>query len=211
MTRILILFILGFLPSCIDSIPTGQVSIQWISNLKGDFSFSQNWDYPEGVFKNSFGQLSCDGLCPERAQNMKDLNGKIFPDSLNAFYQLVDTTHQFHTIQCEAWSYEWAGTDVIKATKANADSIKCYTLTNAATHCSLHITITGNICIPIIELNSIADQKQIIYRCSKGSMKIEKEAFNKGFLKAEFDFDFNHPEDPKTKMYWKGRIFTQIE
>lgn len=57
------LLILGVI-SC-DSITklklnTGEILITWQDSIAGDFSFKE--DYPEGVYKNEFGQLSCDGL-----------------------------------------------------------------------------------------------------------------------------------------------------
>jgi len=189
----------------------GQIQITWNNKLSGDYSFTKNWSYPEGVYKNTFGQLSCDGLCPERTYSMKDSTGRIYPNSLRSFYQLVDTTHQNHSIQCEAWCYEWAGTNFINAIHSNGDSIKCITLTNSATHCSLHLILTDNICIPIIELNSIAEIDKIVYICKDGYINIDRKLWKKGTLKTEFSFNFLHPENPSIPMFWKGRAFVKIE
>jgi hypothetical protein len=106
-----------------EKVKSGEIDIRWAKNLTGDFSFMKNWDYPEGVYKNEFGQLSCDGVCPPEIDRMKDDNGKIYEDSLNAFYKLVDTTHQFHSINSDAWTYEWAGTNFATAKRINADTI----------------------------------------------------------------------------------------
>lgn len=89
----------------------------WREHLSDDFSFIEQWDYTEGVYQNEFGQLTCDGLCPPETDGMKDEKGMILVDSLTAFYQLVDTMHQFHTIQSDAWCYEWAGTNFATALK----------------------------------------------------------------------------------------------
>ena len=92
--------------------PIGRkIKIQWVDNLPGDFSFSKKWDYPEGIYKNEFGQLSCDGICQEEVYAMMDSAGKIYKDSLAAFYKIVDTAHQYHSIKADAWCYEYAGTD----------------------------------------------------------------------------------------------------
>ena len=32
------------------------ITIEWVDNLSGDFSFTNNWSYPEGVYKNEYGQ-----------------------------------------------------------------------------------------------------------------------------------------------------------
>jgi hypothetical protein len=95
----------------------GQINIEWSRNIEGDFSFAEKWSYPEGVYRNTYGQLGCDGFCPPEIDLMMDSTGLIYSDSLKAFYKLIDTTHLSHTIQCEAWCYEWAGTDFITARK----------------------------------------------------------------------------------------------
>ena len=76
----------------------GQIKMEWVEELEGDYSFAKAWDYPEGVYKNAHGQLSCDGFCPPATDAMKDSTGRIYKDSLPAFYALVDTTHRFHSL-----------------------------------------------------------------------------------------------------------------
>ncbi len=190
---------------------TGEILITWHDSIAGDFSFKENWDYPEGVWKNQFGQLSCDGLCPSEVDEMKDENGRIYDDSLKAFYQLVDTTHQFHTIKLEAWTYEWAGADFVTATRINKDTVVCFTHNNVATHSSLNLTITKEKCIPTIAFNSITPTGTKIYICKSGQIKIDRNLWDKGIMKAEFDFIFDHNENPGKPMYWKGKIYAKIE
>ena len=112
------LFIFGLIPYRKISEKTQnqkEVQIQWVDDLVGDFSFQEVWSYPEGIFRNEFGQLVCDGICPPETENMKDEEGKILTDSLLSYYKLIDTTHLFHSIHSEANAYEWAGTNFIKA------------------------------------------------------------------------------------------------
>ena len=47
------------------------IKIKWVQNLKGDFSFKNKWSYPEGVDKNKYGQLICDGLCSSETINLR--------------------------------------------------------------------------------------------------------------------------------------------
>lgn len=93
MTRHLICIFLtiGFISCGLNSnkderVKSGEIEISWVDNLPGDFSFAKNWDYPEGVYRNEFGQLSCDGLCPQEVDRMMDENGKIYEDSFTAFF-----------------------------------------------------------------------------------------------------------------------------
>ncbi|HEU4496717.1 MAG TPA: hypothetical protein VFR70_06665 [Flavobacterium sp.] len=190
---------------------SGEIEISWIGDLAGDFSFTKNWDYPEGIYKNNFGQLSCSGLCPPETAKMQDENGKIYEDSLEAFYKLVDTTHQFHSIQSDAWAYEWAGTDFATATKIHPDTTVCFTHASAATHSNLILTIAKDKCIPVIELNSAAGPAETKrYTCKSGQIEIEMKSWKKGILKASFGFVFNHAENPSRPMYWKGKIYTHV-
>jgi hypothetical protein len=189
----------------------GRIKIGWVDTVVGDFSFHGTWDYPEGVYKNEFGQLSCDGLCPEGIDAMQDSSGRIYRDSLRAFYRLVDTTHRFHSIQCDAWCYEWSGTDFITAKRRGRDSVECATEMNAATHCRLHLDIVDSICYPRIDLISVVPNGSTSYRCTGGFLKIERPSWERGVLKAEFSFTFRHTEDPEKPMYWKGRTYALVE
>jgi len=190
-----------------------EMEIRWVDNLEGDFSFKDNWSYPEGVYRNDFGQLSCDGFCPPEIENMFDDDRRILADSLDAFYQLVDTTRLFHSIESEAMTYEWVGTDFISVKGVHKDTVICYTMNNVATHSSLNLVIAGNTVRASIELNSITPFYDgiRIYYCSKGDMTIDKNLWEQGFFKATFDFKFDDDENPDMQMYWKGKIYVEIE
>ncbi len=187
------------------------IKIKWTSSIRGDFSFVNKWSYPEGVELNKYGQLSCDGFCPPETYPMIDSTGKIFKDSLTAFYKIVDTSHQSYTIQCKAWCYEWTGTDFIESIYKSADTVYCYTLLNAATHCSLQLNIVGDNCFAIIGLNSIVKGGSVKYNCINGYITVDKNLWKKGIVKAAFNFNFEHKENPKKPIYWKGKILTKIK
>lgn len=200
-----------FFISCELSTGNEVVKIQWNENIEEDFSFAQKWSYPEGVYTNEHGQLSCDGLCPPEIENMKDENGKIYADSIPSFYQKVDTTHFTHTIECEAWCYEWAGTDFFTVKRTQNDTIKGLTHTNAATHCKLIINILKYKCIPLVELNSIGDTGKKMYYLTSGNIKIDKHLLAKDSLKAVFDFTFENTDEPQKPIYWRGKILAKIQ
>ena len=187
------------------------VKINWASGIKADFSFVNKWSYPEGIELNEYGQLSCDGFCPSEAYTMIDSTGRIFKDSLAAFYKVVDTSHQFYSIQCKAWCYEWAGTDFIEAIQKSVGTVYCYTLLNAATHCSLQLNIAGDNFFAFIDLTSIVKGGSARYNCINGYIKIDKNLWKKGIVKAVFSFNFEHKENPGRPIYWKGKIFAKIK
>lgn len=186
------------------------IKVQWEENLRGDFSFSEQWSYAENIFRNKFGQLVCDGFCDDAISNMLDGEGRIFEDSVSKYYSLVDTTHFYHTIASEAMCYEWAGTDFSHAYK-NGDTVRCYTECNVATHSSLHMQFVRDECIPHIELNSITPSGKQNFNCKRGSIKVDKPSWSKGILKAEFDFVFDNPQEPDNPLWWRGRIYTAIK
>jgi hypothetical protein len=187
-----------------------SISVNWVDNLPGDFSFRNKWSYPEGVYKNQYGQLSCDGICPAEIDAMIDSKGRIYKDSLKSFYKIVDTTHLAHSIKCEAWCYEWAGTNFIEVMQKSVDTVECFTSCNAATHCSLHLDFVKDTCYPAIVLKSIVSGGDAIYYCTNGYIKIDKKLWAQGIMKAEFSFNFGNKESPQKPIYWKGKIYTKI-
>ena len=195
----------------------GQVSkpvkITWVDNLPGDFSFTSNWSYPLGVEKKADGRAGCGdgGFCPERCYSMLDSNGIVLKDSSEIFYQLLDTTHQFHTLQCEARCDEWAGADFIEVVRTQKNEVFCYTTTGIATHCSLQFIINQNICTAILDLNSIILDGSAIFYCIDGNIMIDKQLWKQGIMKAEFHFSFENKEDIHKPFYWKGKILAKIK
>jgi len=191
----------------------GQVStpieIKWTNHLSGNFSFRKNWSYPLGVDVKKDGKAGCadGGLCPERCYSMLDSNGIVLKDSAHLFYQLLDTTHQFHTISCDALCSEFGGTNFIEAIRINKDSIFCHTVTDIATHCSLKLGITGNTCTATIQLNSIIPNGDMTYYCNGGFIEIDKKFWKKGILKSNFNFTFTNKKYPQHPLYWKGKTY----
>lgn len=187
-----------------------QITIQWTDHIEGDFSFKDSWSYTEGVYQNQFGQLSCDGFCPPETYEMKDENGRIRDEFLITFYQLVDTTHQYHSIWSEAYTYEWAGSDFIQGIRINEDSVICSTCNNAGTHSSLQLVITQNHAEASIVLTSIMHNGSGIFFCKDGTITIDRISWQKGILKAAFDLTFDHQMSNKEYMWWKGLIYTKV-
>ncbi len=131
-------------------------------------------------------------------------------DNLQGDFSFTNTKHQSHSIQCEAWCYEWAGTDFIEVFRKNKDSINCFTRTSIATHCSLQLDMIKDTCYAIIKLSSIAPGGDATYYCTDGFITIDKNLWSNGIMKAEFSFNFEHIENPEQPIYWKGKIFARI-
>lgn len=189
-----------------------KVEIKWKKNLKGDFSFVNNWEYPLGVEKKSDGKAGCadGGFCPERCYAMLDANGIVLKDSAKAFYELLDTTHIPYSIQCDAWCYEYDGTNQIYSVKMRSGITYAVTPLGIATHCSLNLSFNGDSCIAYVHLNSVMPDGNATFYYKSGYIKIDETEYAKGILKAEFDFVFTNTIEPVKPIYWKGRILTPI-
>jgi len=187
----------------------GQIRIEWVEELEGDYAFAKAWDYPEGVYKNEHGQLSCDGFCPPETDAMKDSTGRIYQDSLSAFYALVDTAHRFHSMMGEAECDEYAGADYMVA-KRKQDTVYCYSLCNAATHCSLNLRLHGDDCTATVELRSLISGNDVTYKLKDGVMRVEKKSWATGVLKSDFNLHFGRDSVTGMPVSWKGKIYTPV-
>ena len=189
------------------------ITISWTKKLKGDFSFKQNWSYPLGVEKKADGKAGCEngGFCPPECYDMLDSNGIVHQNLAQQFYQCLDTSHQFHTLECQATCYEWGGTDFIEVHRQNKDSVFCHSLANIATHCTLELEINQTICKASLFFASITHHGNKTYYCNKGYIKIDQKLWQQGIMKAKFHFNFPNPDDPQNPFYWKGKIYAKIK
>lgn len=187
-----------------------RTPVKWVDNLSKDFSFKDKWSYPEGVFRNEFGQLSCDsGIC-HGIDGMKGDDGKILKNSLKAFYKIVDTTHLYHTLKSTTSVSEWSGANFINFKKQADNSIIGQSECHISTHSSLNIIIENDSATAWIDFNSITNLGRYKFPIKKGEIKIDKNYFKKGIIKAEFDLTFLNTLDQDKIMYWKGLIYSSI-
>ncbi len=187
-----------------------HIPVSWKKSISGDFSFTKNWSYSLGVDVMSDGKAGCadGGFCPERCYGMLDENGIVLKDSSMIFYQLLDTTHEFHTIKSETNAYEFDGTNIIEAIRSGR-VVNCYTRTGISTHCSLQLEISGDSCKAMIILNSITPDGDALFFGNGGSITIDKKLWKKGILKAEFKLSFEDHGSCEP-LYWEGLIYTKM-
>lgn len=210
MKKILILPICFLLLlSCTDS-NDNSIKIEWIDGLEEGFDFTEQWEYPEGIYRNDYGQLICDGICPPEIEGFADSNGKIPEDSLSLYYQFVDTTHTYFTFEGISNLYQLTNIKHAVAYEDKNDTVKCYTRCNASIHSFLEMKIIGDKCYPQLIILSITNEETEYLPCTGDFIKIDKPLFEKGILKAQFLFDFTNNEDPETPIWWKGLIYTKI-
>ncbi len=167
-----------------------------------------------GGYKNEYGQVSCDGFCPDKAESMKDSMEKIYPDSLASFYRLIDTTHQYHSAWCKSDCFEFGDANYIEVQKKSKDTVVCYTMCNASTHCSLRMVIVKDYCFAKVQLRSVSDgrnyQTPKAFSATVGIMVIDKTLWEKGILKASFNFYLTSQSHIR-KINWQGKAYKKIE
>ena len=184
--------------------------IKWVNKLNGDFSFKNKWSYPEGIYINAYGQLSCDGFCPKRIDQMKDETGRIIEDSLEVFYSIMDTSHIYHSLKSSNKMYENSGTNFINFALRN-NKIIGKTTTNASTHSTLTIELDDNSFDAFVDFNSIRDLGKHRFSLSNGNLEIDTMYYNEGIIKAFFEFEFHNSFDQSKELFWKGQIFSKIK
>lgn len=204
--NICFIFILAL---CINSDAQTHKTI-WKDTVCGDFSFSNRWHYDINVFRSEpWGELVCDFICDERLDNMRDSTGKIIPDSIGIYYSLLDTVHIYNSIECDGWTYGFAGTNDIVVTR-NGDGYNCYTLCNGGMYASLNMDINDTGSTVRIKFRSPARKGSGTFNSNGGFIYLDKSELKNNRLKARFDFSFYNHFEPDKKMYWKGYIFAKI-
>ena len=207
-----LLFLIGISCKTVEkeSNSTHKIKIEWTENLEGDFSFKEKWNYPEYVYKNRFGQLSCDGDCPIEIDRMKDESGKIYQDSLQAFYKVIDTTHIFHSLKSKNRMYEYSWTDFIEFNKLENGIVKGESINNSSTHSRLAIVLQNDSCTSFVTFNSIRDLGINNFPVKSGTIRVDKTFFENGIIKAVFDFKFENTLESDKELFWKGKIYNKV-
>lgn len=194
----------------LPAISFSQVDLKWVDSLDADFSFTEEWDYPEGVYVNQWGQLSCDGLCPMEIDRMKDDLGRIYDDSLEVFYTIIDTTHIYRSHSAEVRAYEYFEVNHVICSIENG-RVRLETICDAGNHSWLVIEFDENpkSVTPhraFIFFNSVrANTKVECFNVTVGTVELSKAAWENAVVEMVFDLEFNSGEE-KLALMWKGKI-----
>ncbi len=181
-----------------------KVKIQWTQKLEDDFSFNNKWSYPEGVYRNKWGQLSCDGFCPEEAYKLMTDSGKVYEDSLESFYNIIDTSHLHYSLSSKTNSIGYSNSDFISFRIDSEEKILGASQTNASGYSRLFIELSEDSCTAWIEYRSIYNTDIELFRLVKGSIKIDQSSYERGIIRGVFDFVFTE------NYYWEGKIYSAI-
>jgi hypothetical protein len=186
------------------------IPISWFNNLKGDFSFAQEWSFAENVGMNDAQQIACIENCSEQIEAMTDRNGLIKSDSLDAYYKIVDSTRHYHTIESRCTIDGWKPTHFIKIRKYGDFAIEGHTVTDSNSKCSLCFRISNNQFTAWVYKKMDGGGTKII-RVNGGKLFLDELAFSKGIFKATFSFTFESEVNSFKALFWSGKIYARIE
>jgi hypothetical protein len=203
---------LGFLlkSSSIDKKDEIQIEISWFTNLKGNFSFASKWSFAANVGLNDAQQIACIQNCSERVQKMMNDDGLILGDSTDVYYQLVDSTRKYHTLESRSTLVDWKPSNFIKVRKYGSFILEGSVLADSTSNCSVFFRIKDNF-LTAWAYHKSDNGISKIFRLNGGKIFLDDEAFSKGIFKATFSFTFENEVNSLKPLYWSGKIYTKIE
>ena len=183
-----------------------SISISWFQELKGDFSFANEWEYAEGIKINDYQQIIC-SKCSQRAEKMLDKRRKIYADSINVFYQLIDSTRHYYSLNSRSTLTNLNEDRFVLIKKYGDFTIEGVAKNQDGINCSLFFRIKDDLITSWIYIKKSEDIK--IYKLKEGKFFADKSAFDRGILKANFSFVYESGNSLKP-IYWSGKIHSKI-
>ena len=217
---LLLLCSIGFIISCSVSstIPKDQktteiqgysILISQFDDLKGDFSFSNKWEYAEGIELNDYQQIIC-SKCPSRAGKMLDRRRKIASDSMDIFYTLIDSTRHYYSLDSRCSLTDMRDVKFISVKKYGDFSLEGMAKSNDSSNCSLFFRIKDDYIISWIYVKSKNNESEI-YPMKDGKFFLDQGAFDKGILKANFSFVYYNKKNSLKALFWSGKMNAHIK
>jgi len=186
------------------------IIIEWFNNLKGDFSFASKWSYAENIGLNKAQQIACLKNCSDRAQKMMDDEGLILSDSTDLYYQIIDSTRKYHTLDSRSTLYDWKTSNFIKVRRYGNFVLEGSVIQDSISNCSLFFRIKDDYLTAWAYHKPIKGESKI-FRLNRGKIFLDREAFDKGIFKATFSFTFENDVNSLKALFWSGKIYTKIE
>lgn len=189
-----------------DKVPIKKIKIDWKMKVDGDFSFTEKWEYPEGIVRNQFGQLVGNDSLFVWSNVLRDEAGKLLASSFDQYYSRYDTTHQFHTMSSETNVY-------------NDEHFPPRSIGIKQLHDSTYLAIAEHPLSMQPQLTIAFDDKYCQawlsigmekYRALEGNIEMDRVVWYKGIGKGKFNFVFENPSEPDKPIYWKGKFCARV-
>ena len=212
-----LIFIIPILLSCVtsnkefSSIKTTDtngfsIPISWFNELKGDFSFTNNWEYADGIELNDYQQIIC-WKCPPRAQKILDKRRKVPTDSLAVFYSLIDSTRHYFSLDSRSTLTNMNNNHFITVKRYGDFTVEGFTKSRDSLNCSLFFRIKDDFINSWVYVKNGNDTK--IYTLKEGKFFTDKKVYENGFLKANFSFVYESENSFKA-IFWSGKMYAKI-
>jgi hypothetical protein len=203
---------LGFLlKSSIKTVENDTVIlIEWFNNLKGDFSFASKWSFAENIGLNKAQQIACLNNCSDRVRKMMDDEGLILSDSTDLYYQIIDSTRKYHTLDSRSTLYDWKPSNFIKVRRYGNFVLEGSVIQDSISNCSLFFRLKDDYLTAWAYHKPIKGESKI-FKLNGGKIFLDREAFDKGIFKATFSFTFENDVNSLKALFWSGKIYTKIE
>jgi hypothetical protein len=186
------------------------IQISWFTSLKGNFSFASKWSYARNVGLNDAQQITCLQNCSDRAKNMMDDAGLILSDSTDIYYQIVDSTRKYHTLESRSTLYDRKPSNFIKVRRYGNFVLEGSVIQDSSSNCSLFFRIKDSN-LTAWAYHKPAKGEPKIFLLKGGKFFLDTEKFDKGIFKAIFSFTFENELNSLKPLYWSGKIYTKIE
>ena len=209
---LMLVILLGFLlnSSSVNKKDDIQIEISWFTNLKGNFSFASKWSYASNVGLNAAQQIACLQNCSNRVQKMMDEDGLIISDSTDAYYQIVDSTRKYHTLESRSTLSDWKPSNFINVRKYGNFTIEGSVIADSTSKCSVFFRIKDNY-LTAWAYHKPDKGSSKIFRLNGGKIFLDDAAFAKGIFKATFSFTFENEINSLKPLFWSGKIHAKIE
>ncbi|MEO1412771.1 MAG: hypothetical protein AAFW73_22965 [Bacteroidota bacterium] len=188
-----------------------EFAVRWVDKLDANFEFTKEWTYPDDIHRNRFGQLVCLSNCPPELEEMRDEAGKVFPQFLPTLYGLIDTSHLFYSLESETNAPDFLESHFVTVSGNRGEEVCVRSATNVVTHSSLNIRIKASTFSEWIDFGSIVpttDKHRFELR--HGTLEIDRGLWERGILRAKFDFRFDDTLFHKQEIPWTGRLNQEI-
>lgn len=184
-----------------------SVPVSWFLELKGDYAFSNKWEYASGIEINDYQQIIC-WDCPPRAQKMLDRRKKIIADSMNVFYTLIDSSRHYFSLNSRSTLTNMKNNNYLSVKKYGDFTLEGFVKSADSVNCSLFFRLKDDFVTSwaYVKNNGVTR----IYTLQEGKFFADKSEFQKGILKANFSFVYDSDNSFKA-LYWSGRIYAKIQ
>ena len=185
-----------------------SIPISWFQELKGDFSFANEWQYSDGIELNDYQQIIC-WKCPQTAEKLLDKRRKIIADSMNTFYNLIDSSRHYYSLESRCSMADMKESKFISVKKYGDFTIDGVTKSSDSLNCSLFFRIKDDLIISWIYVKSQNNETEI-YPMKDGKFFVDQGAFDNGILKANFSFVYYNRKNSLKALYWSGKMYAKI-